>query len=168
MPKFLACAAIATVALSGCAQQETSREAAAVEVPPACASGFASICTVSPTETSGTVAVANGATVIFGATGESAPSVRISEVCWAGEDDIDPTTCVSPTGGLPGELTVVASSQSVNGGQWPSYTIRVDEMTDDSGEKFFPLPARITFVVDGSKSSEISVEVACCDAPVVG
>jgi hypothetical protein len=164
MRKLVAMCAVAVLSISGCGGQEASRQAAPAEAPPACANGLSTNCIVSTADSTGSIAVRNGARVLFEDSGKPARTVVVSEVCWADEDDVDPNTCVTGLGALPTWLAVEADSTLVGGESWPTYSIAVDETSDSVGERFFPLPARVTFIIGDSKSN-VAVEVACCDSP---
>jgi len=164
MRKLVAMCAVAVLGISACGGQEVTRQAAPAEVPPACTSGLSADCIVSTADSTGSIAVRNGARVLFEDSGKPARTVVVSEVCWADEDDVDPNTCVTGLEDLPTWLAVEADSTLVGGESWPTYSIAVDEISDSAGERFFPLPARVTFIV-GDSESNVAVEVACCDSP---
>jgi len=164
MRNLAAMCAVAVLGISACGGHEASRQAAPVEAPPACANGLSTNCIVSSTETGRSIAVQNGARILFEDSGKPARTVVVSEVCWADEDDVDPNTCVTGLGDLPTWFSVEADSTVVGGESWPTYYIAVNETSDSAGERFFPLPARVTFIVGDSKSN-VAVEVACCDSP---
>jgi hypothetical protein len=164
MRKLVAMCAVAVLGIGACGGQEASRQAAPAETPPACANGLSTNCIVSSTETARSIAVQNGSRILFEDSGRPARTVDVSEVCWVDEDDVDPNTCVTGLADLPSWFSIEADSTLVGGESWPTYSIAVDETSDSAGERFFPLPARVTFLFGDSKSN-VAVEVACCDSP---
>lgn len=164
MLKLVAGFAVALLGTSACASQGSTRQAAPADTPPACTSRLSTNCTVSSTDTAVSIAVRNGARILFEDAGGPARTVDVSEVCWAGEDEVDPDTCVTELSDLPTWFSINADSTPIGGDSWPTYSIAVNETTDSASEPFFPLPARVTFIV-GNSSSKVAVEVACCDSP---
>ena len=164
MLKLVVGCALALLGSSACASQDSTRQAAPAEALPACTSGLSTNCTVSTTDSAMSIAVQNGARILFEDAGGPARTVDVSEVCWADEDEVDPDTCVTAISDLPTWFSIEAGSTLVRGESWTTYSIAVDETSDSAGEPFFPLPARVTFIV-GESSSKVAVEVACCDSP---
>lgn len=150
--------------ISACGSQGDARQAASVDTPPPCSDALSTNCLVSTADTAGSIAVQNGARIVFEDAGRPASTVGVSEVCWADEDEVDPNTCVTELSELPTGFSLESSSTLTGGESWPTYAIAVDETFDNAGESFLPLPARITFIV-GASEANVAVEVACCDSP---
>jgi hypothetical protein len=165
MTKWFAVLTVTMLAIAACGSPETSREAAPTESLPACTDGFAAECLISPGADDRPIAIRNGARIIIGDGNGPAEIVSVSEVCWSGEGETDPNTCVAGMEDLPEWISIDGDSKVVDGTSWPSYSIAVQEVPDSNGEQFFPLPAIITFVVGDSPTTNVSVEVACCDGP---
>jgi len=164
--RVIALALAAGVALSACSSTDRSAAPAEqMESLPACTDGFAAECLISPATDARPIAVRNGTGMIMADANGPAESVSVTEVCWSGEGETDPNTCVTAIEDLPQWLSIDGDSKVVDGASWPRYSITVQEIPDSNGESFLPLPVLVTFVVGDSPSTDVSVEVACCDGP---